>query len=778
MLSQKNSLGAKILANYGLNQNRVQFVLSFNRRESLEKASKGSLLSEQAKSVLDIAFRTAQRFNHAQVDTSHLLYGIVSQRNSNSDDIFSEFNLDPEKIKKQIESLFNHMFADIEGLGFEPVTTTPRRSSRTPALDYFSVDLTALAAQDKLDPVIGREKEIERLIQILGRRTKNNPVLIGDPGVGKTAIVEGLAIRIVQNKVPSTLLGKRILSIDLASMLAGTKYRGEFESRIKKVLDEAKKSKDIILFIDEFHTVVGAGAAEGAMDAANILKPALSRGEIRCIGATTVDEYRKYIEKDAALERRFQPIQVSEATVEETIEILKGLKHKYEEFHGVKFTDQAIEQAAKLSKRYISDRFLPDKAIDLIDEAASKARAKEADSAETKELVKKLEKAKSGKEKAVAAQDYEMASKFRDIEVKLKDKIAELRAGKGGKIIIIDTEEIAEVVSSWTGIPVTRLVETEAQRLLHIDKVLKQRIIGQEEAVEAVAQAIRRSRVGITSEKRPIGSFIFLGPTGVGKTELAKVLASYVFESEEALIKLDMSEFMEKHNVSRLVGAPPGYVGYEESGKLTEAVRRHPHSVVLLDEIEKAHPDVFNILLQILEDGYLTDAKGKKVDFRNTIIIMTSNIGVADLNRQASFGFKAKSRDEKKEAESRYNEIKKNILEQLKRNFRPEFLNRVDKIIVFKPLSKVAIRKIVDLQISDLQNRLKEKEIALKLTNKALGYLAQQGFDPENGARPLRRVIQDTIEEALSVKMLDGEIKEGDGVKVDLKKGKLVLVKI
>ncbi len=631
--------------------------------------------------------------------------------------------------------------------------------------------------------MIGRIREIERLIQILNRRTKNNPVLIGEPGVGKTAIVEGLAHKITSGEVPDSLHKKRILTLDLASMVAGTKYRGEFEEMIKKIIDEAKKNQDIILFIDEFHTVISAGAAEGALDAANILKPALSRGEIQCIGATTLEEYRKYIEKDAALERRFQPIKVEEPSLEETIEILGGIKKNYEDFHSITITSEALAAAAKLSKRYISDRFLPDKAIDLIDEAASKSKIKRIEfPKEIKELQKDLEKIISKKEKAVSGQDFEKAAEMRDLEISVLEKIKKLKTEnidkKSQKPVKITEEDIAEVVSSWTGIPITRLVEVETKRLLNLDKILKERIIGQDEAVQTIAQAIRRSRTGISDTRRPIGSFIFLGPSGVGKTELAKVLAKYVFETEDALVKLDMSEFMERHNVSRLIGAPPGYVGYEESGKLTEAVRRKPYAVILLDEIEKAHPDVFNILLQILEDGYLTDAKGKRVDFKNTIIIMTSNIGVAELNRQAFVGFQADTHDEKKKAENRYKEIKKSILGRLKDNFRPEFLNRIDRIIVFRPLDKNDIRKIVDLQVSDLQERLLEHKTKIKITTKAKDLLAKNGFDPENGARPLRRVIQNIIEDELAERMLTSEIHEGDTIKIDLKDEKITFQKL
>ncbi len=782
ILSQKQSLGAEVLNNFGVRLEKLYLVLEITTRNMAEAKTKTGL-SDAAKKSIEKAVDLARHYSHSFVGTEHLLLGLLSQKDSSSTTLIKSIKVDTEKLKDQLKSLFEQS-QDFSKFNREPMFaeagtsgssfSKDKKQSKTPALDYFSTDLTRLAREKKLDPVVGRNKEIERLIQILNRRTKNNPVLIGDPGVGKTAIVEGLASKIINSQVPDSLLGKRILAIDLAGMIAGTKYRGEFEERIKKVIEEAKNDAEVILFIDELHTVVGAGAAEGAMDASNILKPALSRGDLQCIGATTGEEYRKYIEKDAALERRFQPIHVKENTVEETIEILKGLRKNYEDFHNVKVTDEAVLAAAKLSKRYVNDRFLPDKAIDLIDEASSRIKIKKGVlPSKLKSLEDKLKKIIEQKDKAVEAQMYEEAANFRDQEEAIKKQIDKEKQNNEGYIDSrprISSSDIAEVVSLQTGIPVTKLIEVESKVFLNLDKVLKTRIIGQDEAVEAIANSIKRSRVGISNPHRPIGSFIFLGPTGVGKTELAKVLAEKVFESEENLVKIDMSEFMEKHNVSRLVGAPPGYVGYEESGKLTESIRRKPYSVVLLDEIEKAHPEVFNILLQILEDGYLTDAKGKKVDFRNTIIIMTSNIGVAELNQQAKIGFQAETKDEKERAQKEYQEMKGKIIENLEDQFRPEFLNRLDKTIVFKPLDQKAIRSIVDLQLSDLEERLKEKKIILKFDKSAKDLLARLGLDAENGARPLRRVIQNMIEDALAEGMLQGKFKEGDTVKISCKK--------
>jgi C-terminal, D2-small domain, of ClpB protein./UvrB/uvrC motif./ATPase family associated with various cellular activities (AAA)./AAA domain (Cdc48 subfamily). len=638
--------------------------------------------------------------------------------------------------------------------------------------------LTNLAHEGKLDPVIGREKEIERVIQILSRRTKNNPVLIGEPGVGKTAVVEGLAQRIVEGNIPELLKNKRVVTLDLSGMVAGAKYRGEFEERLKSVMSEIKQAGNVILFIDEMHTIVGAGAAEGAIDASNILKPALARGELQTIGATTLDEYRKYVEKDAALERRFQPVMVGEPSVEEAIQILFGLRDRYEAHHKVRITDEAIRAAVTLSDRYISDRYLPDKAIDLIDEAASKVRLQAFTTPpDLKKLEEELEDVRKEKEEAVMNQNYEKAAEMRDKEQRIKDQIEQEKEKWKNKNAadaeIVGEEEVAQIVSSWTGIPVKKLTEEESERLLKMEDILHQRVIGQSEAIGAVSRAIRRARAGLKDPKRPIGSFMFLGPTGVGKTELSKALAEVLFGDEDAMIRIDMSEYMERHTVSRLVGSPPGYVGYEEGGQLTEQVRRKPYSVILLDEIEKAHPDVFNILLQILEDGRLTDAKGRTVDFRNTVVIMTSNVGAHTIRKQKTLGFTATDLG----VNSEYEKMKENIMEELKKTFRPEFINRLDEIIVFHALEDKDLRKIVDLMLNNVIKRLEEKEIYVEVTDSAKEHMTKEGFDPIYGARPLRRVIQRALEDNLSEAIIAGKVKVGDKVLVDVEDGKLVFNK-
>ncbi|MSU76021.1 ATP-dependent Clp protease ATP-binding subunit [Patescibacteria group bacterium] len=784
LVSNPEALAAEILEGHAVTLEKVQLALSFSSKSRY--SSGGSGLTDPAKKVIEKGVAMAARHQHYYVGTEHLLLGILSDKNTKAYSILEELGADPERIKSQVMNLFRHTGGDQQ-----PGTTTPsaryssddqpvtpsggtvkkssdKKKGNTPALDYFSTDLTELAQQKKLDPVIGRDKEVQRVIQILGRRTKNNPVLIGEPGIGKTAIVEGLAERIIDEQVPEALHGKRILALDLPLMVAGTKYRGEFEERVKQVIDELKKQEEIIIFIDELHTIVGAGAAEGSMDAAQILKPALARGEIQTIGATTLDEYRKHIEKDAALERRFQPVHVKEPTEEETVAVLKGLRKNYEDHHGVEITDDAIATAVQLSTRYIADRFLPDKAIDLIDEAASAGRLREGGmTPELKKLKAELEELNQQKEAAVENQDYDLASQLRAKADGVRKK---LRVSSGGeKKILVTPENIAQVVGQWTGIPVTRLVKAEADNLAQLEKKMKDHIVGQSEAVSAVSRSIRRSRVGIASPKRPMGSFIFLGPTGVGKTELVKVLAKEVFGSEENLIKIDMSEFMERHNVSRLVGSPPGYVGYEEGGKLTEQIRRNPYSVVLLDEIEKAHPEVFNILLQIMEDGVLSDAKGRKVDFRNTIIILTSNVGAAELQKTANLGFRATSQEDET-FEHKYEEMKQRVLEQLREQFKPEFLNRLDQIVVFKPLTRGDVSKIVDLQLNELAQRLKEKDLKLTLDTKAKEALIERGFDPKYGARPVRRAIQDDLEDPMAEQLLSGKIKEGDRVRIGFTK--------
>jgi ATP-dependent Clp protease ATP-binding subunit ClpC len=650
--------------------------------------------------------------------------------------------------------------------------------SKTPTLDEFATNLTLAAQELRLDPVVGREREIERVIQILGRRSKNNPVLIGEPGVGKTAIAEGLAQRIVNGDVPDILTDKKIVQLDIGLLVAGTKYRGEFEERLKKVMDEIRQAGNIILVIDELHTLIGAGAAEGAIDAANILKPSLSRGELQCIGATTLNEFRKHIEKDAALERRFQPVFVDEPKVDEAIEILTGLRERYESHHKLKITDKAIEAAVRLSERYITDRFLPDKAIDLIDEASSKVRLSRATlPPEGKELEKQVKTVVREKENAIRSQDFEKATELRDQESKLRDQIREMaeefKKGQAGDEILVTEEHIAEVVSSWTGVPVSKLTETETEKLIKMESILHERLIGQNDAVTAVSKAIRRARVGLKNPQRPIGSFMFCGPTGVGKTELAKALADYFFGSQENIIRVDMSEFMERHTVSKLIGAPPGYVGYSEGSHLTEQIRRKPYSVLLFDEVEKAHPDVFNVLLQILDDGRLTDSKGRTVDFKNTIIILTSNVGARGIENPTPLGFSQSDDNE----ESRYKKIKDTVMEEMKRVFRPEFLNRLDDIIIFHQLTKVEVRQIVDIMLADLIKRVKDHKYTLTVTDEVKDLLAKEGYSPSYGARPLRREIQKRIEDEISEEILLGKFKEGDVIAASVKDDKIVFAK-
>jgi len=726
----------------------------------------------RAKRVLELSFTEARKFNTSYIGTEHILLGLIREGEGVAVRILMEQGIDFNRMKEEIVKMLSEEPAVGQG------KAAKAKNTNTPTLNQFGRDLTDYAREGKLDPVIGREKEIERVIQILSRRTKNNPVLIGEPGVGKTAVAEGLAIKIADGAIPEILKDKRVVTLDMASMVAGTKYRGEFEDRLKNVLSEVIKAGNVILFIDEMHTLIGAGAAEGAIDASNILKPALSRGEIQVIGATTLDEYRKYIEKDAALERRFQPIVVDEPTVEETIEILKGLRDKYEAHHRVKITDEAIDAAARLSHRYISDRYLPDKAIDLIDEAASRVRLKTVTAPpEIKELEDRIEDLTKEKEEAIRTQEYEKAAKIRDDEQKLREELENLKSKWQQNSLSseksVGSEEIAQIVSLWTGIPVKKLAQEESERLLQLEEVLHKRVIGQDEAVASVSKAIRRARVGLKDPKRPIGSFIFLGPTGVGKTELTKALAEALFGDENAMIRFDMSEYMEKHTVSRLVGSPPGYVGFEEGGQLTEKVRRKPYSVVLFDEIEKAHPDVFNILLQILEDGRLTDSKGRTVDFKNTVIIMTSNVGANVLKKQSILGFMPITEEDK----NSYDKMKDSLMEELKKSFRPEFLNRVDDIIVFHQLSKEDIRKITDIMIDELNKRLKENNIKLEFTEEAKDELLKEGYDVSYGARPLRRAIQKIVENQLSELMLKGEIKPGDELLVSIKDNKFDFAK-
>ncbi|NPV30061.1 MAG: ATP-dependent Clp protease ATP-binding subunit [Firmicutes bacterium] len=724
-------------------------------------------LTPRAKKVLELAHEEGRRQGVSYVGTEHILLGLIREGEGVAARILISQGLSLDKVRRQVLMLLGGIGPVPPG---HPHVGMARGRSQTPTLDDLGRDLTQLAREGKLDPVVGRDREIERVIQVLSRRTKNNPVLIGEPGVGKTAIAEGLAQRIVEGKVPEILADKRVVTLDMSAVVAGTKYRGEFEERLKKVIDEIRNAGNIILFIDEVHTLVGAGAAEGAIDAANILKPALARGELQCIGATTLDEYRKHIEKDAALERRFQPVTIGEPTVDETIEILRGLRDRYEAHHRVKITDSALKAAARLSDRYITDRFLPDKAIDLMDEAASRVRLRAYTAPpDVKELEEKLEKLQKEKEAAVVSQEFEKAAALRDQEQQVRAELEKIKNSwaqrKELDQSIVTEEDIAEIVSSWTGIPVSKLREEETERLLRMEEILHQRVIGQDEAVRAVARAIRRARAGLKDPKRPIGSFIFLGPTGVGKTELARALAEALFGDEEAMIRFDMSEYMEKHTVSRLLGAPPGYVGYEEAGQLTEAVRRRPYSVVLFDEIEKAHPDVFHVLLQVIEDGRLTDAKGRTVDFRNTVIIMTSNVGAQFIKREGRLGFKAGAR----EAEENYEAMKERVTEELRRTFRPEFLNRIDEIIVFHALNEEHMKEIVELMLRNLGRRIAEYGLYLEFTGAAKELLVRKGYDPMYGARPLRRVIQRMVEDRLSEEMLEGKFKAGDEIVVDAK---------
>lgn len=724
----------------------------------------------RAKRVLELSWDEARQLGHNYIGTEHLLLGLIREGEGVAARVLENLGVDLTKVRSNVI----RMLGETRGAA---TTATPGRS-KTPTLDEFSTNLTQSAQEQRLDPVVGREKEIERVVQILGRRSKNNPVLIGEPGVGKTAIAEGLAQRIVNGDVPEILNDKKIVQLDIGLLVAGTKYRGEFEERLKKVMDEIRQSGNIILVIDELHTLIGAGAAEGAIDAANILKPALSRGELQCIGATTISEYRKHIEKDAALERRFQPVMVEEPSVEESIEIMRGLREKYEAHHKLVITDEALEAAAKLSSRYIADRFLPDKAIDLIDEASSRVRlSSSALPPEGKALEKDLKGIIREKEQAIRNQEFETASDLRDKEAELREKIREMaedwKKQQEDKKILVTAEHIAHIVSSWTGVPVSKLTESESEKLLKMEDTLHERVIGQHDAVTAISKAIRRARVGLKNPNRPIGSFIFSGPTGVGKTELAKALADYFFGSQENIIRVDMSEYMERHTVSKLIGSPPGYVGYSEGGQLTELVRRKPYAVILFDEIEKAHPDVFNLLLQILDDGRLTDSKGRNVDFKNTIIIMTSNVGARGIENPSPFGFSVSDDDEK----ARYEKMKETVMDEMKKMFRPEFLNRLDDTIIFHQLTKEEIRNIVDIMLQDLIKRLAAQSMTLSVPDEVKDELAKEGYSPSYGARPLRRVIQKKLEDELSEQILLGRFKEGDNITANLKDGEIVFEK-
>ncbi len=767
LLREGEGLAAKVLNNLGVEIGKVRQTIESVLGRSERIVIQQIIPTSRVKRVIEISFEEARRMGKTYVGTEHLLLGLLIEGEGIAAHVLEDLGASLDRVRAEIERLEG----DARREDSEP---QPKKPSKTPLLDQFGRDLTELARKNSLDPVIGREMEIERVIQILSRRTKNNPALIGEPGVGKTAIAEGLAQAIILGNVPESIQGKRVLTLDMGSLVAGTKYRGEFEERLKKILEEIRSTREVVLFIDELHTLVGAGAAEGAIDAANILKPALARGEIQCVGATTLNEYRKYIEKDAALERRFQPIFVDQPTVAESIEILQGVKSLYEKHHRVSITEKAVRQAAVLSDRYVSDRSLPDKAIDLIDEASARVRMKLTTTPdELKEMQKEIKRVQVRKEDAISEQDYESAAGLREEQKKLQDQYSMKeqvwRDGLGETVPEVSEEDIAQIVASWTGVPVHRLVEAETQRLLRMEDELHQRVIGQEEAIRTISQAVRRARAGLKDPKRPIGSFIFLGPTGVGKTELARSLAEFMFDSEEALIRLDMSEFMERHTTARLVGSPPGYVGYDEGGQLTEAVRRKPYSVILLDEIEKAHPEVFNMLLQILEDGRLSDAKGKVVNFANTVIVMTSNLGMRDINQsQTSLGFQPALAAEETDADRRHKVMKEKVDAELKKMFRPEFLNRVDAVVTFKPLTPAEVRQIVEILIRKLSKHLTEQEVEITVTAGAKDKLAIEGFDKIYGARPLRRVITSRIEDQLSEELLAGRFQRGDAVEVDV----------
>jgi ATP-dependent Clp protease ATP-binding subunit ClpC len=766
LIGEGTGVAAKVLKSMGVNLKDARIEV-----EKIIGRGSGFVAVEipftpRAKRVLELSLEEARQLGHNYIGTEHLLLGLIREGEGVAARVLENLGVDLSKVRTQVIRMLGET-AEVSAGGSQGRT-------KTPTLDEFGSNLTQMASEGKLDPVVGRQKEIERVIQILGRRTKNNPVLIGEPGVGKTAIAEGLAQRIGNGDVPDILEERRVVTLDIGLLVAGTKYRGEFEERLKKIMDEIRSAGNVILVIDEVHTLIGAGAAEGAIDAANILKPALARGELQCIGATTLDEYRKHIERDAALERRFQPVMVGEPSVEETIEILHGLRDRYEQHHKLKISDDALDAAAKLSDRYISDRYLPDKAIDLIDEAGSRVRLINSQlPPAAKELDRELRQVLKDKDNAVRSQDFDKAGELRDREMEIKAEIraiaqnkkAEDEEGDDSSSPIVGEEDIAQIVASWTGVPVNKLTESESEKLLHMEDTLHQRLIGQDEAVKAISRAIRRARVGLKNPNRPIASFVFSGPTGVGKTELAKSLAAYFFGSEEAMIRLDMSEFMERHTVSKLIGSPPGYVGYNEGGQLTEAVRRRPYTVVLFDEIEKAHPDVFNMLLQILEDGRLTDAKGRTVDFKNTLLIMTSNIGSKVIEKGGGgLGFEF----EQDQAESQYNRIRSLVNEELKQYFRPEFLNRLDEIIVFRQLTKDEVKEISDILLREVFARLTEKNIALQVTERFKERLVEEGYNPSYGARPLRRAIMRLLEDTLAEEILSGRLGDGDTATVDV----------
>jgi ATP-dependent Clp protease ATP-binding subunit ClpC len=771
LVRETEGLASQVLANMGVDLDKVRSAVEFIIGRG-ERPILGDIgLTPRAKKVIELAVDEARRMNHNHIGTEHLLIGLLREGEGVAAGVLESLDITLDRVREETRKVLSQSGSSTQ--------RGAKSASRTPTLDQLGIDLTEAARANKLDPVIGRTKEIQRVIQILSRRTKNNPVLIGEPGVGKTAVVEALAQNITQDDIPDTLRGKRLVALDMGSLVAGTKYRGEFEERLKKVVDEIRSSGNCILFVDEIHTIVGAGAAEGAVDAANILKPSLSRGELQTIGATTLDDYRKHIERDPALERRFQPVMVSEPTIEDSIDILNGIHKRYEEHHKVTFSEESLRSAATLASRFIPDRFMPDKAIDLIDEAASRVRLRSSTlPLSVKETMKALEGVRKEKEESIASQQYEYAAELKDREEKLTEKLTSLRddwqKSQEKDVPEISAEDIAEVVSMWTGIPVTQLAMEETERLLHMEDHLHKRIVGQDESIVTVSKAVRRARAGLKDPRRPIGVFLFLGPTGVGKTELVRALSEFMFGSEENMIRLDMSEFMERHTVARLIGAPPGYIGYDEGGQLTEAVRRNSYCTILLDEIEKAHPDVFNILLQIFDDGHLSDAKGRKVDFRNAVIVMTSNLGSDLIRKETAIGF-SRNLDEAKSEQQAYDTMKEKVLDEVKRFFRPEFLNRIDATVVFHSLDRSHILDIVDLMLTQVAQQLKEKGIELETTLEARQFIVDEGYDPNFGARPLRRVIQNQVEDRLSDEILSGRIQSGETAVVDVKDGEVVV---
>lgn len=771
IVDEEAGVAAKILTNLGVPLAKVRAAVEFVVGKGERRTAGDISLAPRAKRAIEVAVDEARRLNSNYIGSEHLLLGLLGGKEGVACNVLENFGITIERAREEVAQVMRHESMQAR---------TSRASSKTPTLDQLGTDLTALARSGKLDPIIGRTQEIERVIQILSRRTKNNPALIGEPGVGKTAIVEGLAQRIVDGEVPEALQGKRVVALDIGALVAGTKYRGEFEERMKKVIEEEKAAGNCVLFIDEMHTIVGAGAAEGAVDASNMLKPALSRGQIQCIGATTLNDYRKYVEKDPALERRFQTVLVAEPSVDETLSILLGVRSRYEEFHQLSITEEALRSAGSLAARYIPDRFLPDKAIDVIDEASSRVRIRRGSAPlGLTDARKALETVRREKEAAIAAQQYEYSSELRERELQLVDKVAlmehEWQCQRESEKPEVGEDDVAEVVSMWTGIPVVRLSSDESTRLLQMEDALHGRIVGQDEAVTTIAKAVRRARAGLKDPRRPIGVFMFLGPTGVGKTELARALSEFMFGSEDSLIRLDMSEFMERHTVARLVGAPPGYVGYDDGGQLTETVRRKSYSCILLDEIEKAHYDVFNILLQIFDDGHLTDAKGRRVDFRNAIIIMTSNVGAELIRKDMSIGFATQS-DSSQKQQVEYDKMKDKVMAELKNRFRPEFLNRLDATVVFHSLGKDELRQIVDLMLGQVGKSLSDKGITLSVSEAAKDFLGGKGYDPVFGARPLRRVIQSMLEDQLSEAILRGEFRSGDVVEIDVRDDRLVML--